>query len=441
MTNNADVIVIGAGAAGLVAARELSTAGLKVLVLEARDRTGGRVYTDHSLGFPVELGAEFVHGRSPDIFELIGKARLEIAEVAGEMRRKRNGVWGDSGHVMAEVNHLFDNMPASGPDQSFKQYIQRTQYSPETRQLALDFVEGFHAAEPDHVSVHWLIQTTRAEEAIDGETSFRVRHGYDLLINSVNEELDNDSCNILLQTPVSEILWESRRVRITAAGTEFTAPCAVITLPLGVLKSGKVRFFPELPETKYAAMASLAMGPVIRVSLSFGSRFWEAAPEMRDLSFLFTDDPHFPTWWTSNPLPYPILTGWAAGRHTQGLVGKNNGDLVRTALDSLAAILELELTELRAHLECGFVHDWQADSYSQGAYSYIVTGGMGAPEALAEPVEGTLFFAGEATNIEGHNGTVHGALGSGKRAAHEVLAHRRPHPQRKNKKIGLGCIE
>src|ERR1041385_6194720 len=120
MSNNADVIVIGAGASGLAASRELSTAGLKVLLLEARDRIGGRIYTDHSLGFPVELGAEFVHGRSPDIFDLVRRARLEVTEAAGEMRRKRKGLWGDSGHVMAEVNHLFENMPASGPDQSFQ---------------------------------------------------------------------------------------------------------------------------------------------------------------------------------------------------------------------------------------------------------------------------------------------------------------------------------
>jgi monoamine oxidase len=143
---------------------------------------------------------------------------------------------------------------------------------------------------------------------------------------------------------------------------------------------------------------------------------------MRNLSFLFTDDPHFPTWWTSNPLPYPILTGWAAGRHAQKLLGKNNEELVCLALDSLAQILELDQSELRSHLERGLVHDWQADPHSRGAYSYIVTGGMGAPQALAEPLDGTLFFAGEATNREGHNGTVHGALGSGKRAAREILA-------------------
>jgi len=217
MSNSADVIVIGAGAAGLAAAGELSTAGLTVLLLEARDRIGGRIYTDHSLGFAVELGAEFVHGRSPDIFELISRAQLEIAQVAGEMRRKRNGVWGDSGRVMAEVNHLFENMPAGEPDQSFKQYIERSQYSAETKQLALDFVEGFHAAKPDGVSVHWLIHTTRAEEAINGETSFRMRHGYSLLVRSLSETLDGERCKVLLNTSVSEISWQRREVRVRAA--------------------------------------------------------------------------------------------------------------------------------------------------------------------------------------------------------------------------------
>jgi monoamine oxidase len=422
MTNSADVLVIGAGAAGLAAASELSTAGLTVLLLEARDRIGGRIYTDHSLGFPVELGAEFVHGESPDIFELISRAQLEIAQVAGEMRRKRNGVWGDSGHVMAEVNHLFENMPAGDPDQSFKQYIERSQYSAETKQLALDFVEGFHAAKPDGVSVHWLIHTTRAEEAINGETSFRMRDGYNLLVRALSEALDREHCKVQLNTSISEVYWQKRGVRVRAAEREFSAPCAVVTLPLAVLKSAKVRFVPELPEIKHRAMSLLDTGPVLRVSLCFRDKFWEEAPEMRNLSFLFTDDPHFPTWWSSNPLPYPILTGWAPGRHTQHLQGKSNEQLIQAAMNSLGGILEMEQAELRSHLERGMVHDWQADPYSGGAYSYIVTGGMGAPQALSEPIESTLFFAGEATNKEGHNGTVHGAIGSGKRAAREVLA-------------------
>ena len=170
MNDNSDLLVIGAGAAGLAAARQLTSGGVKVTILEARDRLGGRIYTDHSPGFPVELGAEFIHGRSPHIFELLSSARLKFVAVAGGFRRKRNGLWGDAGDVMGELNHLFENMPAQKPDRSFKQYIDHSRYSAETKQLAINFVEGFHAADPERVSVHWLIRATKAEEAIDGDT-------------------------------------------------------------------------------------------------------------------------------------------------------------------------------------------------------------------------------------------------------------------------------
>jgi monoamine oxidase len=421
MSSSPDVLVIGAGAAGLTAARELSTAGLKTVVLEARDRLGGRIFTDHSLGFPVELGAEFVHGRSPDMFELIRAQRLDIAEVAGEMRRKRKGVWGDSGSVMAEVNHLFENMPHDGPDQSFQQYIDASRYGPETKQLALNFVEGFHAANPERVSVHWLVQTTSAEEKIDGETSFRVKHGYSGLVDAIAEGIDQRRCELLLNTIVTEIHWRPGAVTVKTPSSIFQAPRAVITLPLGVLQSGTVHFNPGLPPEKQRAFASLGMGPVIRVSLCFRDRFWEELPEMRNLSFLFTDDPDFPTWWSPNPLPYPILTGWAAGRYARALAAKSRDALVHCAMESLGRILEIDQPTLQSHLHRSFVHDWQADRFSRGAYSYVLRGGLNAPLDLETPLEETLFFAGEAASVEGHNGTVHGAIGSGKRAAAEIL--------------------
>ena len=421
MRGDPDVLVIGAGVAGLAASLELSRAGLQTLVLEARDRLGGRIFTDHSSGFPVELGAEFVHGRSPDLFGPIIRARLQTAEVAGEMRRKRDGLWDDAGQVMAEVNHLFEKMPVNEPDQSFQQYIEKSRYSPETRQLALNFVEGFHAADPRRVSVHWLIRTTQAEEKIDGETSFRVGEGYDRVVNAIAEEMEAERCETLLNTPITQIRWRRGEVSANAGAAEFHAPLALVTLPLGVLQSGSVAFDPPLPEEKLQATALLETGPVIRVSLCFHDRFWEEQPEMRHLSFLFTDDPQFPTWWSSNPLPYPILTGWAAGRYARALAGRSHDELVAVALQALGRILEMDHVNLRSHLRAGFVHDWQADPYSCGAYSYIGIGGLDAPSTLATPVEETLFFAGEAANVEGHNGTVHGALGSGKNAAEQIL--------------------
>jgi monoamine oxidase len=137
---------------------------------------------------------------------------------------------------------------------------------------------------------------------------------------------------------------------------------------------------------------------------------------------MFTDDPHFPTWWTSNPLPFPILTGWAAGRYARNLAQLNHDQVINRALESLAVIFEIEIMRLRGLLQRGFTYDWDADPFSCGAYSYAAVGGNGAARDLAAPLANTLFFAGEATNSEGHNGTVHGAIATGKRAAREVLA-------------------
>ena len=124
-----------------------------------------------------------------------------------------------------------------------------------------------------------------------------------------------------------EIVWRQGQAIARAGSTEYLAPRAIVTLPLGVLKSGSVAFSPALPE-KQNAMSFLEMGPVIRVSLCFQEKFWERDPKMADLSFLFTDDPQFPTWWTSNPLPYPILTGWAAGPNAKAHTGRSKDEIV-----------------------------------------------------------------------------------------------------------------
>lgn len=148
---------------------------------------------------------------------------------------------------------------------------------------------------------------------------------------------------------------------------------------------------------------------------------------MADLSFLFTDDPQFPTWWTSNALPYPILTGWAAGPNAAAHTGRSHDEIIHSAVRSLARIMKIAEPELRKQITGSFMHDWQADPYSRGAYSYAAVGGIDAARALAAPVAGTLYFAGEATNSDGYNGTVHGAIATGMRAAKELwpcLDHR-----------------
>ena len=418
----ADVIVIGAGIAGVAATQRLAAAGMNVLLLEARERLGGRIFTQHHDGYPVELGAEFMHGRPPEIMNAAQAAGLKLAKTSGEFRSRIGGRWEDSENLMTEVDELFDKIPDGGPDQSFNAYLKSTKYSAEAKRQATRFVEGFHAADPERVGVHWLVKATQAEESIDGDTSFRMQDGYSKLVDALaNGILDNGKAKarVLLNTRVITVRWRPGDVVLETSQGEFRAPRALITLPLGVLQAGTVEFAPSL-EAKKQALQLLSMGPVIRVSLCFQEKFWESDPHMRNLSFLFTDNEHFPTWWTTNPLPYPILTGWAAGRYALPFKGKNEAQITDIAVATLAEMLEKSESDLKTRLAAAFVHDWQSDEFARGAYSYGNVGGANAGRLLAEPLANTLFFAGEATNADGHNGTVNGAINSGIRAADQI---------------------
>jgi monoamine oxidase len=418
----ADVLIVGAGAAGLSAARELSAAGRRVLLLEGRNRIGGRILTHYTADYPVELGAEFVHGRPPEIFRIVQQAGLELAELEWNVLRGKEGRWYDTGEVMSGMDELFEKMSTDQPDQSFQEFLDQQDAEPEVKEQALGFVEGFHAADPSRIGVHSLVKNNAAEEEEDGGHQFRFAHGYETLVKSLSGHIHWKCCNLHLNTTIEEIQWKPGETLVkTSSGAEFRAPRSIITVPLGVLKSDGIRFSPRLAE-KEKALQGLEMGPVIRASLCFRDKFWESEPRFKDVSFLFTDDPYFPTWWTSNPLPFPILTGWAAGHYARQLAKLSTDEVVQRAVGSLASIFAMDSENLRRELQAGFAHDWQSDPFSCGAYSYAVVGGSNAGRGLGAPIANTLFFAGEATDADGHNGTVHGAIASGKRAAKELLA-------------------
>jgi monoamine oxidase len=169
------------------------------------------------------------------------------------------------------------------------------------------------------------------------------------------------------------------------------------------------------------------MGKVFRVALHFRHRFWDdlkssvEGTTLSNMSFLFSHDEWFPTWWTTMPEKLPIITGWAPDRCADQLVGKSRDFIIDRAIQTLSRLLNLDPAFLASLLEAAYFHDWQGDPFARGAYSYGTVGSDGAQEALAAPIEGTLFFAGEAT-ASGQTGTVHGAIASGHRAAREIAS-------------------
>jgi len=397
----ADVLVIGAGAAGLAAAAELARAGRSVLIVEARDRIGGRCDTRRLPGIavPVELGAEFIHGRPEATYSLMGKAGVAAVDST------RTQLLASDGRLQP-VNMFTHAQTVArrrlkGRDVSFRAFLARQRLPRLTRTLATMMVQGFDAADPRLASAREILDEWTGVSAAQP----RPNGGYGPLLEFLARQ-----AKVQLQTVVRELRWKRSAVEVrgTFRGERWSAwaPRAVITLPIGVL--------PSLVKDKREALSKLESGPVIRVAMAFREAFWEKAHP--GVAFFHSPSAPFPTFWTPLPMHAPLLTAWAGGPKAARLTGSSERHLLRAALASVRSVLG-KIDEPSAFA----IHDWQADPYARGGYSYVRVGGTGAREDLAAPLEETLYFAGEATDTE-QSGTVGGALASGQRAAREVLA-------------------
>jgi monoamine oxidase len=432
-----DILVLGAGIAGLAAARALADAGQRVALIEARERIGGRIFTDHTIarnsGEPVsiELGAEFIHGLPPVSWDLIKEANLNTYELDGaQLSYARGGLqlsgedFGDAVSVIDEMMAWLERQPC-GTDITFEEYLDRAGIDGSRRRRATAYVEGFNAADSRVISVAALVQQQRAEEKVQADRLFCVEAGYDALPVFLSDRFRAAGGTILLAHPVRRVRWSQNAVAVSGVGPggesfELHANRAIVTLPLGVLQAGTVEFEP-VPQEIMSNAAQMAMGPVVRISLLFDRKFWQP-----DLSFLFARDETPATWWTPNPKPAPLITGWAGGPKAAGLTigigARADGRaLLEEFLGTLSRLFGISMRDLQDRLVSWHTHDWQADPYSRGAYSYAPAGALNASANMALPAADTLYFAGEHTDTTGHWGTVHGALGSGLRAAAQSL--------------------
>ena len=436
-----DVLILGAGAAGLAAARVLSHAALRVTVIEARPRVGGRILTLHDPRSPVplELGAEFIHGASADTLPLAQAAGLAVIELPASAGRFKP--MEDFWDLVDRMNHdLARRLASRGKDFPVSAYLDSARVPAARRGLLRDFVQGFYAAHPDRLSAKSLAVETEGggDEADEvAGKQFRIANGGDALMKWLRDGLDPDRTEVRLSTVAVSVQWKRGGVSVVCRGSSDRAPLltlsartALITLPLAVLKAGDVRFDPAVPG-KQRALAGIETGQVFKIVLRFREAFWERAEFLKErreqtgsngrgLNFLHAHGAEVPTWWTSLPVRSPVLTGYVGGVAAEQLLAEDPPSRLERSLVALSDVLAVPRRELEELLDASASHDWRADLFARGAYSYIGVGGNGAPRALGRPVDGTLFFAGEATD-GAQIGTVSGALASGRRAAREVL--------------------
>jgi monoamine oxidase len=419
-----EVAVVGAGAAGLAAARRLRERNVDVLLIEARNRVGGRAYTVQTYegSYPVELGAEFVHGLPQATFDLLRESGENAIGTGAESFVLRSGRIEAAGDDRWEaIEAVLSRVDIDGPDESIASFIGSlppAQLGDDDRRAVLSMIEGFDAAIAGDASKIAIAKEWRSGV---NDVSSRPARGYAPLMQHLARRISDVT---LLCTPVERIAWSPRGAILGASryGRDLTieARRVVVTIPTGVLRERREMFSPPLPEPAHSAIEGIAMGPVLRVVLDFRTRFWETLDNgrFRDAGFFSAPDAPMRTLWTRAPQHTPLMVAWAGGGAAQSLIGAGRHP-IECAIETAAMMFPT--ADIWAQLRGAYFHDWQADPYARGAYSYVRTGHPNARIELAKPVNDVIFFAGEAT-CDADAGTVGGALTSGYRAA-ELVAN------------------
>jgi monoamine oxidase len=323
-------------------------------------------------------------------------------------------------HAMEDAMARAASVAKETSDRSFADALRDAAVSEPGRSLALTYVRGFEAADPDRISAHAM-----AKGDIGADRTRRFAHGYDALVNALARRVD--SSRVHLRFVATAVRWERGQVNVVGSkgdGTtslrEFESERAILALPLGVLNAGSLSFVPPL-DAKQSAIGALGRGHVVRVVLRFREPFWQASPMGRPGSFVQVPGAPFPSLWSAAPVGSHLLIAWAGGPDAEALLGLDKRALDELALQTIERAISKTRSELERTLVESAVHPWSNDPFSRAAYSYPLVGGMEAGDALAEPMADTLFFAGEAACAPPANGTVEGAIASGRRAASAVI--------------------
>ena len=403
------VVVIGAGMAGLAAARRLADGGMDVTVVEARDRIGGRMWTNTALGVPIDLGAAWIHGTEGnplvELADQVGARRVEtdfdnVALLQGGSEVSPDAVQAALTRWQDIAGQLVALGGDAGPDESVADGLTDVAdlNDPLIAWCASTEIQGEYAADPDELSLKWF-----ANEGEFGGPDVILPGGYQELAQHLARGL-----NIQLGSEVSRVAHNDSGVRIETAQGAVEADRVIVTVPLGVLKADTIAFDPPLSEDKRGAIERLGFGLLDKVVLKFDQPFW---PDNDVIGLVGSGEPVSMLINGETFAEAPLLVGLRGGRDARE----------REALSDQDAVAQV-VTALNAPTPTGsLVTRWAADPFARGSYSFIAVGS--SPDdmrTLGEPVNDRLAFAGEATNPE-FFGTVHGAYQSGIREAERIL--------------------
>lgn len=417
------IIVIGAGFAGLSAAYHLQQGGQPVIVLEARDRIGGRCYTNHEFaGFPVEFGAELIHGSKVilwDFVKSLGLTTLHWQKTDDSMVRLEDGRW----LTMLEAKKAspdfaitrsweLEEVPEPAANENLADYLRRIGFNDEQLQYVKRSFANAVGDDMRFISAQAAWHEFMLEEGDEDleflEYDYRIMEGYSSIYNHLAKDLD-----IRLETVVKSIDWRDGVTVTTASGETFQADQAVITLPLGVLQSDAVSFSPELPAAKKEAFSGLQMGPVMKMIYQFDEPIIDTT-----IGAIYSRlNP--PMWWSpsfTRDVDVQVWTAFVSGDWARELLALGEDGALQKGLESLRE--ELGKPDLQAKTMT--LVNWPHDPFSQGGYSVTLPGHLDAREKLAQPTP-PLYWAGEATAEHENAATIHGAYLSGKRAAQDIL--------------------
>lgn len=416
------IIIIGAGASGLMAAKELAKAGKQVTILEARDRIGGRIYTleTNAMGYMAEAGAEFIHGDLPLTKSLIKEAGLTLIPTDGKLYTKRDGNFLQEKEFIPHWNEVLKRLNEVEEDIPIAKFLNDNypvESYPELHRSINTFVEGYDAADPNRASTIALREEWIGENKA---TQYRIKEGYGALINFLKSECEKYNVELILNSVVTTLTIEQQKAVIQCANfKKYDASKIILTTPLPVLKN--INFNPPIPK-KLKAASKIGFGVVIKFLLRFNDRWWLTTQkeDLENAGFIFSDE-FIPTWWTQHPNPYPVLTGWLAGPKAENFIHYSSVELLEAALTSLTNIFKINKEEIKNKLINYKIINWGADPYTLCAYAYATPETTTAKAELLKSIENIMFLSGEALYKGTEMGTVEAALASGKNTSTQIL--------------------